>query len=327
MIPLKNNPNVDNSNLSDYPDSRIRDNSGTGNGTPVNRSVYGDIHSNISKLMRLYGITPNGIPDNETNGYQIIESIKSLSTKNTIVANITTSGGVLVAGMKIGLLKVGEKMYCKALCDLTTETTIKGNDTANVYVVTFVGVFVTGDYLELVKTSGNIELRRVIDQNNISSVIAALNYLKKATQTEENAGVIDTKATTPLVNLVAFTKRVIGLDSGGFLATTIRNGLLSKEDKIKLDAPSPFLMSGSVLGDGTKVTHYLQDFTSTRLSQGLYQITHNLGITNYGVAGSGTDSAVLKLGVQSRTSNVCVIGISDDSSPNDGDFAFMIFRL
>ena len=65
MIALNNNPNVDNSDLVNYPDGRIKDNDGTGNGTGVNRSVYGDLHANISKLMRLYSITPNNVPDND----------------------------------------------------------------------------------------------------------------------------------------------------------------------------------------------------------------------------------------------------------------------
>ena len=56
MIPLQSNANVDNSDPTNYPDGRLKDNTGTGNGTPVNRSVYSDIHSNISKMMRLYGI-------------------------------------------------------------------------------------------------------------------------------------------------------------------------------------------------------------------------------------------------------------------------------
>ena len=64
MRKLNSNPNVDNSDLSNYPDGRIKNDTGAGNGTPVNESVYGDAHQTIAKLMRLYNITGNKIHDN-----------------------------------------------------------------------------------------------------------------------------------------------------------------------------------------------------------------------------------------------------------------------
>ena len=46
-------PNVDNSNPSLYPNGRIQDNTGSGNGTPVNNFVYSDLHEMKDKLFRL----------------------------------------------------------------------------------------------------------------------------------------------------------------------------------------------------------------------------------------------------------------------------------
>ncbi len=229
MIPLTQNANIDNSDPANYPDGRIKDNTGTGNGTPVNRNVYGDIHSNISKLLRLYSIQPNQLPDNETNGFQIIEALVALSTKNTIVSDISTTGGVLVAAMKLNKLKVGEKMYCHSSCDFTTETTIKGNNVATTYTATVVGDFVIGEYVELVKTNTGIELRRVIDQGNLDTIVTSIGFLKAASYAEEIAGTIDNKATNPLSNTLAFVERVNGASSAMSLATAIRNGLYPKE--------------------------------------------------------------------------------------------------
>ena len=82
---LSSNPNVDNSDLVNFPDGRIKDNDGSGNGTGINERTNGDIHQTISRLMRKYGIVPNGLPDNVTNGYQIVEAIQALASKNDFI--------------------------------------------------------------------------------------------------------------------------------------------------------------------------------------------------------------------------------------------------
>lgn len=60
---------------SDYPDGRIKDSTGFNDGTFYDETAYGDIQQFFMKLMRLAGITHNGNPDNETNGFQFIESL------------------------------------------------------------------------------------------------------------------------------------------------------------------------------------------------------------------------------------------------------------
>lgn len=228
MRVLSSNPNVDNSDVINYPDGRIKDNTGSGDGTGVNERVYGDIHSTISKLLRLYAISPNNLPDNEANGFQIIDALRALGTKNTSVQSLTAADGKLVVPFKINYLLVGETMICKAAVNFASETEIKGSD-ITIFGLTVIDGFSSGDYVLFVKTSTGVELRRVVDQSNLDTVVGLLNYLKKATQSEENAGTIDTKATTPLSNLTAFIRRVIGTDSGSYLATAIRNGLYPKE--------------------------------------------------------------------------------------------------
>lgn len=239
MIPLKNNPNVDNSDLYNYPDGRVKDNRGSGDGTPVNCSVYGDLHSNISRLMRLYNIAPTGLPDNETSGYQIIEALMALASKNDYIYPLTTNGtDTLSIDIKLSLMKDNEFLICLASANKTTETLIKGSGVTSM-AVTYSGNFKTNEYVRVIKTSGGVSIVRVADWNSLDAMCTDLLFLKKASQAEENAGAIDTKATTPLVNLVAFTRRVIGADSGSFLAQPTgvgaRNGLLSSADKAIID--------------------------------------------------------------------------------------------
>ncbi len=228
MRALNSNPNIDNSDLPNYPDGRIKDNTGTGNGTGVNENVYGDLHQAIAKLMRQYGIAPTGFPDNETNGFQIVEAFKALASKNDYVYPLTTNGTILNVGIKFAYMQTNEFILCLAGANLGTETQITGIG-AGTFGVTYSGVFKANEYVRVIKTNIGISIIRVADWNSLDAMIGDLNYLKKATQAQENAGTTDTVATTPLVNLVAFTRRVIGADSGVFLATLLRNGLYPKE--------------------------------------------------------------------------------------------------
>lgn len=230
--------NIDNSDLSKYPNGRIKNNTGAGNGTPVNEEVYGDIHEAKDKLMRLYGINHNGLPDNEDNGYQLIDALIALASKNDFVLNLGESGDKLSVGVKLGKLKTGESFVLKSSINRGSQTQIKGSDNV-LKTVDVVGNFKAGEYIRMINTDTDVVLVRMVDSFNFGAVADELNYLKKASQTEEDTGVSDLVATTPKVNKTAFEKRVIGVDSASYLAqptgATGRNGLLSKEDKKKID--------------------------------------------------------------------------------------------
>lgn len=227
MRKLNTNPNVINSDAN-YPNGRIRNNTGSGNGTPVNESVYGDIHVNKDKLMDLYGITPNDLPDNEANGYQIIESLRALASKNDFILPLSLNTGVLNVPIKIGFMLENEQVVCKASFDLATETQIKGSDNITLSF-TANGSFKANEYVRVVKNASSITIIRLADEISLDSMINNLLYLKKASQSEENLGVIDTKATTPLSNLTAFIRRVNGADTAPYLATASQNGIYPKE--------------------------------------------------------------------------------------------------
>lgn len=85
---------------SDFPSGRIRDDDGTGSfGTPVNESLYGDIHQNIMKIIRESGITPNNLPDSEYNGFQILEALETyLQQLHGTWASLSISANIAPAG-------------------------------------------------------------------------------------------------------------------------------------------------------------------------------------------------------------------------------------
>lgn len=239
--------NVDGSDLPNYPDKRIRDNDGSGNGTGVDEIVYGDIHEFFAKLMRLYGIAFNSLPDNVANGYQFVEAVKSLASKNDFILNLTVSGGKINVPLKLGFVTEGESFVCLSQFNKVAETQIEG--TADLVPVlknvTFKGGnFKTGEYVRLVVTAAGVDLIRLSDGAAFNIIAQEFNFLKAANQTQEDAGAINTVATTPLTNFTAFVERVNGGQSVNFLVTNLINGLMSKEDKIKLD------------GIGTKEKNY-----------------------------------------------------------------------
>ena len=87
-LELKTNVNAP---TSDYPSGQIRNDDGSGNGTPVTESVYGDSHQFFAKLMRDAKINPNNLNDNTTNGFQLNQALQL--NQGVSFFNSLSSGG------------------------------------------------------------------------------------------------------------------------------------------------------------------------------------------------------------------------------------------
>lgn len=230
--------NIDNSDPVNFPNGRIKDNSGIGDGTPVNRFIYSDIHEYFAKLMRLAGIAYNNLPDSTTNGYQLVDAAIALAGKNdfitplnTIVVVITgVNTNVISVPLKFSTLNIGEALVCQASFDQTDQTLIQGTEAA-LYPASLPNPhpFKNGDYIRFIKTNTGATLVRLADDLNINQLATELLFLKATTEADEYTGTTQAAATTPYTNQLAFFRRVCGLDSGTFLASVSRNGLLSKE--------------------------------------------------------------------------------------------------
>ena len=218
---------IDNSDLSNYPNGRIKNNS-----TPVNELVYGDIHEFFAKLMRLYGISYNGLPDNETNGYQSIEALKSLASKNDYLINLATVSGVISAPLKLGKLQNNESFIVKSSFDKSTESTIKGIDNIT-KTVTFEGDFKSGEYLLMISGAAGVTLTRLSTATNFNTLATELSYLKAASNAETISGTITNKAVVPASFLAGFANFIRKND---YLVTETLNGLMSAADKVKLNS-------------------------------------------------------------------------------------------
>ncbi|WP_051947376.1 hypothetical protein [Muricauda sp. MAR_2010_75] len=220
--------NIDKSDLVNWPNGRVKDNTGADDGTPVNELVYGDLHEFFAKLMRDAGISYNGLPDNVANGYQLVNALKAFATKNSYIASIGESGGKLTLNTKVGTLKENEAITCKSTVDIGSETVIRGTDNTEKNI-TKQGNFESGEYVRLINKASSIELVRISDHISLDSMVSALLFLKAATNPQELAGLLNTVATTPQGNILAFVEWVNGAASSASLASAIRNGLYPKE--------------------------------------------------------------------------------------------------
>lgn len=84
MIKLENKSNVTAPSTA-YPYGNIKDDGGIGDGTPVDRAVYADFHQFFAKLFNESGLVSNGLPDNETNGFQYYQALQRLETNLALI--------------------------------------------------------------------------------------------------------------------------------------------------------------------------------------------------------------------------------------------------
>ena len=138
--------------------------------------------------------------------------------------------------MKLGKLLNNESFIFKATIDKTTETQLKGTIDNVTKTVSFIGDFKAGEYVRAINTASNVVLVRLADAVNIDTIVSENGFLKKASQVEEDAGVVDTVGTTPLVNKTTFIKRVNdNTESLPYLASASNNGVYPKEHFIIVD--------------------------------------------------------------------------------------------
>lgn len=178
-IGLQNQQNISTPN-STYPDGDIKDNLGDNLGTPFDKAVYADYHQTMAKLLRMANITPNGLYENETNGFQYIQAMRKcfVSPSQIITFNRATSGilssnysalvRTLAADSGLGNLTLPD---LTAVIDLVPFTFINGS--ANSWTLTTFDSSQTLDapamYTYIMPTTKMVEL--VPDVTNLNWII------------------------------------------------------------------------------------------------------------------------------------------------------------
>lgn len=139
-----------------HPFGAIINETDTNDGTPVVREVYNDHLVNHYKLLQKTGIVANGLEDNETNGYQIIEALEKLPNKlNDIEQILTKSGSVWSINLPIELLPNKYFFFAKATDDFVNGTsyTFEGTGLTS-YPFTSMGFNASDEVLIILDTSG-----------------------------------------------------------------------------------------------------------------------------------------------------------------------------
>jgi hypothetical protein len=116
-IGIENYPNIDTTNPTGYPNGNIKDNTGLGDGTPIDVETTADIHQTFYKLLSNASITATNTPDNATNGYQYFEALEFVACRPFIATGFTfTNTGFNVWGnagggfFGIGFSKTGNNL-------------------------------------------------------------------------------------------------------------------------------------------------------------------------------------------------------------------------
>jgi hypothetical protein len=78
MKVLENLTNVEPAS-AEFPFGDLKNNTGTNNGTPVNRDLLTDLIQLGQKMASEAGITMNDVPDNEYDGWQLYEAFRKLT--------------------------------------------------------------------------------------------------------------------------------------------------------------------------------------------------------------------------------------------------------
>lgn len=205
-----------------------------------------------------------------------------------------------------------------------------GNEISNGYL------FIDG---ELIEFRGGTEQSKVIIKQEIQEVEFEDRQLKPVYYTRYatfGTGVttIDWSDFKRLDSVVRLMERITTLENQTIpdavlpatQAEVNARSITTKYVSPKTLPAETIIMSGEVSAVGSKVSYFKKSFTSSRIGVGFYRINHGIGNQKYGVIGSGVNSPTLKVSLWQRFNSYCIIGLSDDSSVNDGNFSFQIFK-
>ena len=190
-----NQRNIDKSDLANYPDARIRNNTGSNDGTPISEAVYGDIHETFAKFMRESGLSYNNLPDNVSNGYQLFEAIKRVASKNDFIGSATKQGNDTVYfDAPLNIFKDKESMIFSVnfeSADALNKAICPAPNFSKTLVIS--GTFKSGQKVRLINEASRIVVSGIYETNDVPNLLQRLTYLEIVIGTMN-------KIITPIVN-------------------------------------------------------------------------------------------------------------------------------
>ncbi len=169
---------------SDYPYGKIKDDSGVGDGTPVNELVYGDMHQFFARMFAKSGLVYNNLPDSDYSDFQFFEAAQKLWKNFIGVRIISTNTNTTVAD-------IGKVIFVSGATGSTSHylpnsTTLQdgdsivfvNNDDKEVNILNFGGdslanytspLLKTGDFIQLVLDKANAQW--IVINHKITQII------------------------------------------------------------------------------------------------------------------------------------------------------------
>ena len=107
MKTLRNLPVPQDGDNINFPDGQIRNETTTELGTPVVREIYGDVLTNIYKILRDSGINPTETEDGEGSQYQLLDALKVFFNKlNDIQQTLTVNAADIAINVNFDHLPI-----------------------------------------------------------------------------------------------------------------------------------------------------------------------------------------------------------------------------
>ncbi|MFN0254513.1 hypothetical protein [Pedobacter ureilyticus] len=143
--------------LVKFPDSTVVNETENNEGTPVVREIYGDVLTNLYKILRLTKETANGFEDNEVNGYQLVNALRKFTNElNDIEQQLNLTGTQFSINIDLSILPNKYVCFARAVETYVSSTvyTFKGTN-SDVFPFSAPVPFKSGDVvLVIIDTSG-----------------------------------------------------------------------------------------------------------------------------------------------------------------------------
>lgn len=142
-----------------FPFSTIQNETDTLDGTPVVEEVYGDVLTNIYKILQTAGVTPTGTQDSDVTQYQLLEAIRKLpNLLNDTEQILALTGSVWSVPFNLDFLPNKYFFVARATDNYVAGTTytFKGSTTTS-YGLTSTG-FSSGDEVLVIIDSSNVRV-------------------------------------------------------------------------------------------------------------------------------------------------------------------------
>lgn len=154
MRTVKHLPNsvAKETDLIKFPDSTVVNENDLSDGTPVVREIYGDVLTNIYKILRLTKIVANGDEDNETDGYQLVDALRKFTNNlNDVEQQLNLTGLMFSVNLDLDLLPNRYVCIVRAVEDYISTNTYQFKGTGDTALpFTAPNPFKSGDVVLLI---------------------------------------------------------------------------------------------------------------------------------------------------------------------------------